>query len=99
MVRGADPVSSAYYAVLFFCSARLIFAAIASTNLISSLHAQGFRGVAYLWIYRDGAHPSSHTAASPSGLAAACSPQRRPSGFPPQTPAVVKRQPAEISAH
>nr|GFC67471.1 hypothetical protein [Tanacetum cinerariifolium] len=46
-----------------------------------------------------GAHPSPHTAAPPSGPAAACSPQRQPSGFPPQTPAAVKCQPAETGAH
>nr|GFD62378.1 hypothetical protein [Tanacetum cinerariifolium] len=42
---------------------------------------------------------SSHTAAPPSGLAIACSPQMQPSGFPLQTPADVKRQPAETGAH
>nr|GFC66768.1 hypothetical protein [Tanacetum cinerariifolium] len=52
------------------------------------LHASGPR-----------AHPSPHTVAPPSGLAVACSPQWRPSGFLPQIPAIVKRQPTEISAH
>nr|GEX43425.1 hypothetical protein [Tanacetum cinerariifolium] len=42
--RRANPVSTAYYAVSLFCSARLKFAAIASAKPISSLHAQGFRG-------------------------------------------------------
>nr|GFD42349.1 hypothetical protein [Tanacetum cinerariifolium] len=45
------------------------------------------------------AHPSLHTAAPPSGPAAACNPQRKHSGFPPQTPVAVKRQPAETGAH
>nr|GFC22530.1 hypothetical protein [Tanacetum cinerariifolium] len=49
--------------------------------------------------YHIGAHPSPHTAALPSGLAAAYSPQRRPSGSPLHIPAAVKRQPAEISGH
>nr|GEW45280.1 reverse transcriptase domain-containing protein [Tanacetum cinerariifolium] len=56
--------------------------------------------VAYkLWSILPGMHPSPHTAAPPSGLAAACSPQRRTSGSPLQIPTAVKRQPAEIRAH
>nr|GEZ74344.1 transposase (putative), gypsy type [Tanacetum cinerariifolium] len=46
-----------------------------------------------------GTYPSLHTAALPSGLAAAYNPQRWLSGFPPQTPAAVKHQPAETSAY
>nr|GEZ25421.1 hypothetical protein [Tanacetum cinerariifolium] len=46
-----------------------------------------------------GTHPSPHTAAPPSSLAAACNPQKRPSGSPLQIPAAVKYQPAVISAH